>query len=159
MLKTVATLLMMAGLAGCQTQHTQAQPANPMQNFNAAADMAQPADMALRTVQNWLAQRFPDTAQPVQAINQQTGEVRAQIQFDFPCADMPDCQLKQGSKINATLRIRISPQRVAINFSNLSWQTAVTSKAVAISQPAEQQQVQAQLQAIANSLFSQLAIP
>lgn len=150
--------LMLSLLYGCQTQHRQTQPVSPMHTFNAAAEIAQPADMALRTVQSWLTQRFPDTAQPVQAFNQHTGEVRAQVQFDFPCADTPDCQLRQGSKINATLRIRILPQRVAINFSNLSWQSA-TGQPVAISQPADQQQVQAQLRSIASSLFSQLAIP
>lgn len=159
MLKTAAHLVMLACLAGCQTQQAQMQAVSPLQSFNASADIAQPADMALNTVQHWLVNSFPATAQPVQAIDEQQGEIRAQVQFDAPCASGQDCQLQQDRKLNATLRIKIMPQRVALNFSNLSWQSTPASQPAAISQPAEQLQVKAQLQAIARSLFTELAMP
>lgn len=163
-MRQFSAILIMAALtitllSSCQMQQQPTQPASSLRAFNAAAEIAQPPDMAFRTVQNWLVNSFPATAQPVQAIDEQQGEIRAQVQFDAPCASGQDCQLRQDRKINATLRIKIMPQRVALNFSNLSLQPTSASQPAAISQPSEQLQVKAQLQAIARSLFAELAMP
>lgn len=153
----LSVLLTTALLAGCQTRH--APPSSHLQSFNAGAEIAQPPDMALKTVQHWIIKSFPDTTQPIQAISPQTGEIRAQVQFDFPCMHEHDCLQKQGHKVNATLRIKIMPQRAAINLSHVYWQAGSTGPGEPISDPADKQQLQATLQGLANSLFTELAMP
>ncbi len=162
--RVISALFIITVLGGCQAQHIK--QADPLQSVNAGSAIAQPPDMALRTAQLWLLKNFPDTVQPVQAINQPTGEIRAHVHITIPCSETPACQSQADRTISTTLRIKILPQRAAINFSNIYWLAAAQEQAGAadstitgIQNTADKQRVKNHLNALANRLFSELAVP
>lgn len=150
----IPVLLVTSLLTGCQTGPTPA--SSPLQSFNAGAEIAQPSDMALRTVQQWLVSSFPDTLQP---IHQQDGAIWTKIRLTMPCHTMDDCAPAQHRTLHASLRIKVLPQRVAVNFSNMYWHPAPDAQSSAVTKPADKKMVEARLQSLVNSLFGQLAIP